>query len=74
MKATRQAYRAHSVAWWAEQVPGTNFWKGKASISIALGRINPKRLEGPDDRFVTEDEARDYIFQAAKSWIDNKLK
>lgn len=69
---TRQTYRAHVVSWWAEQIPGTNSWKGKAAISDGHG--NPNRLEGPEVRCETENEARDYIFQAAKQWIDNRFK
>jgi hypothetical protein len=73
MKVTRQTYRAHFVSWWAEQIPDTNFWKGKAAISDGHGRLQPNRLDGPPDRFESEKEALDHIFQAAKEWIDNRL-
>jgi hypothetical protein len=74
MQVARQSYRAHMIVWWAEQIPGTNFWKGKAAISEGYGKLKPDRLEGPDGRFGTEEEARDYIFRAAKEWIDNRFK
>lgn len=74
MQVTRESYGAHLIVWWAEKIPGTNFWKGRAAISGELQQPQPNRLEGPDGRFETEKEARDYIFQAAKEWIDNRFK
>lgn len=71
MQVTSQSYRAHLIVWWAEKIPGTNFWKGRAAISGELRQPQPNRIEGPDDRFETENEARNCIFQAAKEWIDN---
>jgi hypothetical protein len=74
MQVTREVYRAQLIIWWAEKIPGTNFWKGKAAISEGYGNLKPNRLEGPDGGLETEKEARDYIFQAAKEWIDNRFK
>jgi hypothetical protein len=73
MQVARESYRAHLIIWWAERISGTNFWKGKAAISEGYGKFKPHRLEGPDGRFQTETEARDYIFQAAKGWINNRF-
>ena len=73
MQVARESYRAHLIVWWAEKIPGTNFWKGNAAIAEGYGKLNPNRLEGPDG-FETEKVARDYILQAAKEWIDNKFK
>jgi hypothetical protein len=73
VKVTRQTYRAHLVSWWAEKIPGTNFWKGKVAISEGQGKLKPNRLDGPEDRFETEQEALDDIFQAARNWIDHRL-
>ncbi len=74
MQVAREWYRAHLIVWWAEKIPGTNFWQGNAAISEGYGKLKPNRLEGPDGRFETEKEARDYIFQAAKEWIDNRFE
>lgn len=74
MQVARASYRAHLIIWWAETIPGANFWKGKAAISEGYEKLKPHRLEGPDGRFETEKEARDYIFQAAKEWINNRFK
>jgi hypothetical protein len=54
MQLARESYRAHLIVWWAEKIPGTNFWKGRAAISEGYGKLNPHRLEGPDGRFETE--------------------
>jgi hypothetical protein len=74
MQVTRESYRAHLIVWWAEKIPGTNFWKGEAAFSEVYGKFELNRLERSDGRFETEEEARDYIFQAAKEWIDNRFK
>ncbi len=74
MQVASGPYRAHLIVWWAEKIQGTNFWKGRAAISGELRELRPHRLEGPDARFETEKEARDYILQAAKEWIDNRCK
>ena len=73
MQVAREWYRAHLIVWWAEKIPGTIFWKGTAAISEEYGKLMPNRLEGPDGRFEIEKEARDYIFQAAKEWVDNRF-
>ena len=72
MKVNRQTYRAHLVSWWAEQIAGTKFWKGRAAISDGQ-KLKPDRLDGPERGFETEKEARDDIFRAAKQWIDRRL-
>lgn len=74
MQIAKEWYRAHLIVWWAEKIPDTNFWKGRAAISEKLREPQPHRLEGADDRFETEEEARNYILQAAKEWIDNRFK
>jgi hypothetical protein len=74
MKSSKQAYRGCSIVWWAEQIPGTKFWKGKAQVSDGYGGSRGHRLQGPADRFKTEKEAREDIFQAAKQWVDDRLK
>jgi hypothetical protein len=74
MQVARESYRAHLIVWWAEKIPGTSFWTGKAAIADGYGKLKPNRLEGPEDRFVTEDDARGYILQKAKEWIDKRLK
>jgi hypothetical protein len=74
MQVAREWYRAHLIVWWAERIPGTTFWKGRAAVSNEFREPQPHRLEGPDDRFETGQEARDYIFQTAKEWIDNRFK
>ncbi len=74
MQITREFYRAHLIVWWAEKIPDTNFWRGRAAISEQLREPQPHRIEGPADRFQTEKEARDYIFQVAKEWIDKGFK
>jgi len=75
MEAMKQEYRDHSITWEADLIPDTKFWKGKAHIWFKEGPLQYRNvpLEGPLDRFRTEEQARDYILLAAKKWIDDRL-
>ena len=59
------------------EVPHMGFWNGTVEIVFPVdgsSTTSVHSIAGIPDRFLTEDEARDYLCRAAKDWIDARLE
>lgn len=66
-------YRGYRIVWDARRQPDTVFWTGKAAVVLpadALGVKKIHRITG-GEHFLNEEDARDYLINEAKEWIDD---
>ncbi|HEX2226870.1 MAG TPA: hypothetical protein VHM64_06995 [Candidatus Binatia bacterium] len=70
-----EEYSGYTIIWDTSSVPETELWKVKAGVVPPLDSSGvPSTIHGiAGDRFESEAKARNYVLQAAKKWVDERL-
>jgi hypothetical protein len=77
MGGNSEEYRGYTIHLDIAEVPHMGFWNGTVEIVFPVdgsSTTSVHSIAGIPDRFLTEDEARDYLCRAAKDWIDARLE
>jgi hypothetical protein len=67
-------YKGYRIVWDARPVPGARGWTGKAAVVLPLTTEAADRVYrvGEYGGFSGEVDAREYLLQAAKNWVDHR--
>jgi hypothetical protein len=66
-----QKYLTHLIKFHASQMPGDKYWIGKAEVRYNDGQaFRSFEVHGPSEKFISRNDAEQYIIQTAKKLID----
>ena len=73
MPGDAEEYKGFVINWDVAQMADTGLWKVKAAVvtppdESGISSVHP--VPGTEDRFTTEEEARQCLMRNARDWID----
>jgi hypothetical protein len=77
MPGDTESYRGYEIVWDVHKDVETGLWKSQAGVVVPAGPTGINKVHGiarESDDFSTYDDARAWLLDSARAWIDNRLE